>query len=91
MDNQFGFKKNLSTEMCVFALKQYLTDYNNNNNTNMFVAFLDASKALQLRKSYYSVYKRIQLSCNSIIIQLYEYNIVFPSVLFTMWYNSLFV
>ena len=30
--------------MCVFALKQYLTDYNNNN-TNMFVAFLDASKA----------------------------------------------
>ena len=44
MDNQFGFKKNLGTEMCVFALKQYLTDYNNNN-TNMFVAFLDASKA----------------------------------------------
>ena len=30
--------------MYVFALKQYLTDYNNNN-TNMFVAFLDASKA----------------------------------------------
>ena len=41
--NQFGFKKNLGTEMCVFALKQYLTDYNNNN-TNMFVAFIDASK-----------------------------------------------
>ena len=30
--------------MCVFALKQYLKDYNNNN-TNIFVAFLDASKA----------------------------------------------
>ena len=30
--------------MCVFALKQYLTDYNNND-TNMFIAFLDASKA----------------------------------------------
>ena len=44
MDNQFGFTKHLGTEMCVFALKQYLTDYNNNN-TNMFVAFLDASKA----------------------------------------------
>ena len=44
MDNQFGFKKNLGTEMCVFALKQYLTDYNNNN-TNMFVAFLYVSKA----------------------------------------------
>ena len=44
LDNQFGFKKNLGTEMCVFALKQYLKDYYNNN-TNIFVAFLDASKA----------------------------------------------
>ena len=45
LDNQFGFKKNLGTEMCVFALKQYLKDYNNNN-TNICVAFLDArSKA----------------------------------------------
>ena len=44
-----------------------------------------------LRKSYYSLYKRIQLSCNSPIVKLYEYNIVFPSPLFTMWYNSLFV
>ena len=46
---------------------------------------------VKLRKSYYSLYKRIQLSCNSLIVQLYEYNIVFPSTLFTMWYNSLFV
>ena len=30
--------------MCVFALKQYLKDYNNNN-TNICVAFQDASKA----------------------------------------------
>ena len=47
LDNQFGFKKNLGTEMCVFVLKQYLKDNNNNNNnnnTNIFVAFLDASK-----------------------------------------------
>ena len=44
LDNRFGFKKNFETEMCVFALKPYLKDYNNNN-TNIFVAFLDASKA----------------------------------------------
>ena len=44
LDNQFGFKKNLGTEMVIFALKQYLKDYNNNN-TNIFAAFLDASKA----------------------------------------------
>ena len=30
--------------MCVFDLKQYLTDYNNNN-TNMCIVFLNASKA----------------------------------------------
>ena len=30
--------------MCIFTLKQYLKDYNNNN-TNIFVAFLDASNA----------------------------------------------
>ena len=33
---------------------------------------------VKLCKSYYSLYKRIQLSCNSLIIQLNEYNIVFP-------------
>ena len=36
--------QNLGTVICVFALTQYLTDYNNNN-TNIFVEFLDASKA----------------------------------------------
>ena len=30
--------------MCVFAFNQYVID-SNNNNTNMFVAFLDVSKA----------------------------------------------
>ena len=37
--------KNLVTEICVFILKQYFTDYNNNNTINMFVEFLDTSKA----------------------------------------------
>ena len=34
LDNQVGFKKKLGTEMCVFALNQYLTNYNNNTNIN---------------------------------------------------------
>ena len=38
LDNQFGFKKNLGTGMC------FIIEYNNNN-TTIFVAFLDASKA----------------------------------------------
>ena len=46
---------------------------------------------ITLRKSYYSLYERIQLWFNSVIVQLYEYIIVFLSPLFTMWYNALFV
>ena len=58
------------------ASLMFLNDYINN-------------LTVKLRKSYYSLYKRIQLSCNSLIIQLYEYNCVFPLALFT--HNSLFV
>ena len=43
-DNQFGFKKNHGTELCIFTLKEVITKYNNSN-TNVFAGFLDASKA----------------------------------------------
>ena len=44
LDNQFGFKKKHLIRNVIFALKQYLSDYNNNNNTNIFVVFLGESK-----------------------------------------------
>ena len=56
------------------ALLMFLNDYVNN-------------LTVKLRKSYYSLYKRIQLSCNSLNVHLYKYNIIFPSPLFTMRYN----
>lgn len=42
--NQFGFKYQHSTDMCIFALKEMLVKYHNQNST-IFMCFLDASKA----------------------------------------------
>ena len=43
-DNQFGFKNNGSTDMCVFTLKQII-DYYRSNGSPVYLCFLDASKA----------------------------------------------
>ena len=43
-DNQFGFKNNGSTDMCVFTLK-HVIDYYRNNGSPVYLCFLDASKA----------------------------------------------
>ena len=43
-DYQFGFKKNLSTDMCVFMFKQ-VVEYYRNLSSSVYVCFLDASKA----------------------------------------------
>ena len=42
--NQFGFKSKHSTDMCIFALKEMLYDYNRQN-SSMFVVLIDASQA----------------------------------------------
>lgn len=43
-ENQFGFKINHGTDMCIFALKELLRKYKGKNST-VFMCFLDASKA----------------------------------------------
>ena len=42
--NQFGFKKEHSTDMCIYVLKEFIEFYRSRN-TSVFVTFLDASKA----------------------------------------------
>ena len=42
--NQFGFKADHSTEMCIYALHEFI-DYYRSRSTNVYVTFLDASKA----------------------------------------------
>ena len=43
-DNQFGFKKKHSTDMCVYAFKQVI-EYYKSNSSPVYICFLDASKA----------------------------------------------
>ena len=43
-DNQFGFKSGHSTDLCVYALTEFI-EYSKRRTTSVYVAFLDASKA----------------------------------------------
>ena len=43
-DNQFGFKAGHSTDLCVYALTEFI-EYFKRRSTSVYVAFLDASKA----------------------------------------------
>ena len=43
--NQFGFKRKHGTDMCVFTLKELIRYYIKHGSC-MYVAYLDASKAL---------------------------------------------
>ena len=46
-DNQFGFKKQHSTDMCIITLKSVIKYYTRQS-TPVFSCFLDASKALNV-------------------------------------------
>ena len=43
-DNQFGFKKQHSTDLCIFTVKSVIK-YSNLYNSPVYNCFLDASKA----------------------------------------------
>ena len=57
--------------------------YDNDNNLYNLLT-------IKLRKSYNSLYQRIRNSRNSLIVELYYYNVLCPSQLFTLWYKSVF-
>ena len=42
--NQFGYKKGHSTDLCIYALKEFI-EYYKKRSTSVFVTMLDASKA----------------------------------------------
>jgi len=57
-DNQFGFKRQHGTDMCIFALKEILDHYNSQNSTT-FMCFIDASKAFD-RVNHAKLFSKLQ-------------------------------
>ena len=56
-DNQFGFKESLSTDMCIFTLKQ-VCDYYVKNGSPVYICFLDASKAFD-KINHWTLFRKL--------------------------------
>ena len=56
-DNQFGFRKAHSTDLCVYTLKQ-LIEFHMKHATPTFICFLDASKAFD-RVNHWTLFKKL--------------------------------
>ena len=55
-DNQFGFKSGHSTDLCIYALTEFI-EYFKSRSTSVYVAFLDASKAFD-KISHWTLFKK---------------------------------
>ena len=56
-DNQYGFKKGHSTEMCIWTLKN-MVDYYRSRNSPVYLCFLDASKAFD-RVNFWKLFRKL--------------------------------
>ena len=67
--NQFGFKCKLSTEMCIFSLKQVI-EYYKMYNSPIYLSFLDASKAFDKINHWHLFSKLIDRNVPTIIVRI---------------------
>ena len=56
-DNQFGFKAGHSTDLCVYAITEFI-EYFKRRSTSVYVAFLDASKAFD-KFNHWVLFKKL--------------------------------
>ena len=72
-DNQFRFKPSHSTDLCVYALTEFI-EYFKSRSTSIYVAFLDASKAFdKISHCTYSTsssIKKLKASYNGVLRRL---------------------
>ena len=65
-DNQFGFKRQHGTDLCIFTVKSVIKYYNLCNSP-VFTCFLDASKAYD-RVNHWTLFKKLLKRFVSIIV-----------------------
>jgi hypothetical protein len=58
-ENQFGFKSQHSTDLCIYALKEAVESYRRQGST-MFIGFIDASKAFD-RVNHHKLFTKLML------------------------------
>ena len=56
-DYQFGFKSGHSTDLCIYALSEFI-EYFKSRSTSVYVAFLDASKAFD-KISHWTLFRKL--------------------------------
>ena len=56
-DNQFGFKSGHSTDLCIYALSEFI-EYFKSRSTSVYVSFLDASKAFD-KISHWTLFRKL--------------------------------
>ena len=86
-DNQFGFKAHHSTDLCVYALTEFI-EYFKNRSTSVYVAFLDASKAFD-KINHWLLFKKLierQMPLYLVTILCYWYR---HQEMFVRWGSSL--
>ena len=71
-DNQFGFKRKHGTDMCIYALKDIISNYRNHNST-MFLCFIDASRAFDRLNHFKLFTKLCHRGVPSYIIRILAY------------------
>ncbi len=71
-DLQFGFKPNVSTTQCTFALNETISYYNSRK-TNVYVALLDATMAFD-HENYCKLFRKlIEKNMSLLVLRLLLY------------------
>ena len=82
-DNQFGFKNGLSTELCIFSLKQII-EYYKMLSSPVYICYLDASKAFD-RLNHWTLCKKLILQNVPIIIFILMSKFFSTQTFFVQW------